>query len=50
MTAPLDLDLLEQQVRAALETEDITTLRELVARIYPPDLADIIERDRKSVV
>lgn len=44
MTAPLDLDLLEQQVRAALETEDITTLRELVARIYPPDLADIIER------
>ncbi|PMP73377.1 MAG: magnesium transporter [Roseiflexus castenholzii] len=44
MTAPLDLDLLEQQVRAALETEDITTLRELVTRIYPPDLADIIER------
>ena len=44
MTAPLDLDLLESQVRAALETEDIATLRDLVARIYPPDLADIIER------
>ncbi|MDW8148602.1 MAG: magnesium transporter [Roseiflexaceae bacterium] len=44
MTAPLDLDLLEQQVRAALESDDLATLRDLVARIYPPDLADIIER------
>jgi magnesium transporter len=44
MTAPLDLDLLESQVRAALEVDDIAALRDLVARIYPPDLADIIER------
>ncbi len=44
MTAPLDLDLLESQVRAALEADDIAALRDLVARIYPPDLADIIER------
>jgi magnesium transporter len=44
MTAPLDLDLLESQVRAALDADDIAALRDLVARIYPPDLADIIER------
>ncbi len=44
MTTPLDLDLLESQVRAALAADDVDALRQLVAQIYPPDLADIIDR------
>lgn len=44
MTVPVDLELLESQVRAALAADDMVALRELVARIYPADLADIIDQ------
>ena len=44
MTAPVDIDRLEAEVRSALERDEIDTLRALLAAAYPPDVADVIDR------
>lgn len=44
MTAPIDIDRLEAEVRGALEREDFEALRTLLAAAYSPDVADIIDR------
>jgi magnesium transporter len=44
MTAPVDIDRLEAEVRGALEREEIEALRAMLAAAYPPDVADVIDR------
>lgn len=41
---PVDLDALEDAVRAALRMPDTVRLRELVLPLHPADLADVIDR------
>jgi magnesium transporter len=44
MTAPIDIDRLEAEVRGALERRELEQLRALLAATYPPDVADVIDR------
>ncbi|MEN9933657.1 MAG: hypothetical protein RLZZ387_236 [Chloroflexota bacterium] len=44
MTAPIDIDRLEAEIRSALERDETDALRALLAAAYPPDVADVIDR------